>query len=225
VTGGRLDATFRDFSRSRASSAVGRKLALRTEMTRRLNRLVLVTLLAATTIVVEAAKIKVEKDPTFDFSTLKTWAWNPAGPGSVKVIVSPKSKSEPVQRQYEPVIMQAVEDQLAARGYTKASMPPASFFVTYYVLVTLGSSEQYMGQFLPTNAQWGIPMFAPATQSLTYYPQGTLVIDAAAPAATDMVWRGIAEAKIDLENSDEKRTARLQSVIKDLLAKFPKKKK
>jgi hypothetical protein len=194
-------------------------------MTHRTSRLVLVTLLTATTVVVDAAKTKVERDPKFDFSTLTTWAWNPAGPGSVKVMITPKSKSEPVQRQYEPVIMKAVEDQLGARGYTPASMPPASFYVTYYVLVTVGSSEQYMGQFLPTNAQWGIPMFAPSTTALTYYPQGTLVLDIGAPAATDMTWRGIAEAKIDLENSEEKRAARLHSIIKDLLSQFPKRKK
>ena len=53
--------------------------------------------------------------------------------------------------------------------------------MTYYVLVTVGSNSQDMGQFLPANAQYGVPMFAPATQSLNIYPQGTLVLDVGAP--------------------------------------------
>ena len=172
--------------------------------------------------VVMAAKIQTQRDPTFDFSRLATWSWNPSGAGDVKVIMTANSKSEPVKRQYEPALMKAVEDQIAVRGYTPASGAPPDFHVTYYLLVTQGSSAQYMGQFLPTNAQWGIPMFAPGTSALTVYPQGTLILDVSVPAPGSMVWRGMAEAKIEIENTEEKRIARLNSVIKELVAKFPK---
>jgi hypothetical protein len=181
-----------------------------------------IVLVAACTIVLEAAKTKIQRDDKFDFATLKTWDWIPTGAGEVKIIVHQNSQSEPVKRQYEPVLMKAVEDQLAARGYERATMTKPDFHVMYFVLVTVGSTSQYMGQFLPSYAQWGIPMFSPQTSALEVYPQGALLIDAKLPGAPDMIWRGMVEAKVELEITEAKRASRLQGFIKDLISKFPK---
>jgi hypothetical protein len=178
---------------------------------------------ALSVVSLEAVKTRVERDPKFDFKTLKTWVWNPTGPGQVKVWVTADSKSEPVQRQYEPVIMEAVESEFARRGYASGTSVAPDFHVTYYVLVTVGSSSQQMGQFLPTNAQWGIPLWSPNTSAMTFYPQGTMVIDAASMATGNLVWRGIAEAKVEMQNSEAERSKRLREVIRDLVTKFPKK--
>ena len=191
--------------------------------TRQLAVMMLIVLAATVTIV--ATKIQAQRDPAFDFSKLTTWKWNADGPGVVKVIVSERSNSEAVQKKYEPEIVKAVEEQFAARGYTPATIGTPDFVATYYLLITVGMSSQTMGQFLPSNAQWGIPLFAPATQSMTVYPQGTLVLDVSSPAASGMIWRGMAEAKIDLENSETKRVSRIRTIIKDLVAKFPRKAK
>ena len=182
-----------------------------------------VCLLLATTIALARVKVKSDRDPKFDFSRLKTWSWNPSSPGQIKMAGTSLRKPEDVQRKYQPVITQAIEDEFVRRGYAKASSAPPDFYATYYVLITIGDSSQYMGQFLPANAQWGIPLFAPATNALTVFPQGTLVLDAASPQPDGVVWRGMAEAKIEVENSEAKRTARIKSIVKDLLAKFPKK--
>jgi Domain of unknown function (DUF4136) len=178
----------------------------------------------AAPVALEGAKIQSQRDEKFDFTTINTFAWNPAGAGDIKVWLTGENRSEPVKKKYEPVIMQAIEEQFSARGYKRASGYRPDFTITYMLLVTTGSSSQYAGQFLPTNAQWGIPMFAPATTSLTVYPQGTLVLDASSDAAKGMIWRGMAEAKIEAENTDEKRVKRINSIVKELLAKFPKKK-
>jgi hypothetical protein len=175
-------------------------------------------------VALEGAKIQSQRDEKFDFTTLKTFAWNPTGAGDIKVWLTGENRSEPVKKKYEPVIMQAIEEQFVARGYTRATGYKPDFTVTYILLVTTGSSSQYAGQFLPTNAQWGIPMFAPATTSLIVYPQGTLVLDASSEAAKGMIWRGMAEAKIEAENTDEKRVKRINSIVKELLSKFPKRK-
>ena len=68
------------------------------------------------TVAMAGPKIQVQRDPEFDFATLKTWTWNPSGPGELKVIVTADSKSEPVKKSYEPVIMKAVEEELTKRG-------------------------------------------------------------------------------------------------------------
>ena len=182
-------------------------------------------LVVAAVVSLAAVKVRVERDPAFDFTKLSTWIWNPEGPGLVKIWLYAESKSEPVQKQYEPVIMKAVEDHFAKRGYATGGNYKPDFRVTYYVLITQGSSSQYMGQFLPTNAQWGIPIVSPSTSSLTFYPQGTMVLDVTSIATGNIVWRGIAEAKIESGKTDAQREQRVHDIVGDLLAKFPKKNK
>jgi hypothetical protein len=207
-------------SRRIALAAARPQTCLEPDMTHR-GVAAVVLLVAACTIVLEA-KTKIQKDEKFDFTRIKTWDWSPTGAGEVKIIITQNSKSEPVKRQYEPVIMKAVEDQFAARGYERSTATKPDFHVMYFVLVTVGSTSQYMGQFLPSYAQWGIPMFSPQTSALEVYPQGALLIDAKLPDAPDMIWRGMAEAKVETEISEAKRAARLQGFIKDLISKFPK---
>jgi uncharacterized protein DUF4136 len=181
-----------------------------------------VCLILATTMAIARVKVQSQRDPGFDFARLKTWAWNPSSPGEIKMVGTSLRDPETVQRQYQPVITQAIEEEFVRRGYAKATGSP-DFYATYYVLITMGSASQYAGQFLPTNAQWGIPLFAPSTINLTVYPQGTLVLDAASPAPDRVIWRGMAEAQIEVQNTEAKRTARIKGIAKDLLAKFPKK--
>ena len=175
------------------------------------------------TVAMAGPKIQVQRDPEFDFATLKTWTWNPSGPGEVKVVISADSKSEPVKRTYEPVIMKAVEDELARRGSTRASGTQADFNVTYYLLVTVASVSQEMGQFLPAVTQYGVPPFAPQTTSLNIYPKGSLVLDVATPDPRQVVWRAVAQAEVDLDKTDEQRSVRLQKIVRDILSKLPRK--
>jgi Domain of unknown function (DUF4136) len=177
------------------------------------------------TVVMAGAKIKTQSNPNFDFSRLKTWSWNPSAPGDVKVAVTAESKPEPIKQKYEPVIMQAVENELARRGLTRASGAPPDFVVTYYLLVTVGSSAQQMGQFLPVVTEWGVPPFTAQTTALTVYPMGTLVLDVASPDVDHVVWRAVAESKINLERTEAQRAEGIKSVIRDVVEKLPRKQK
>jgi hypothetical protein len=177
------------------------------------------------TVVMAGPKIQIQSKPNFDFAGLKTWAWNPGGPGDVKIWVTKDSKSEPVKRQYEPVLMKAVEDELAKVGLTKASGAPPDFLVTYYMLITVGASEQYAGQFLPAVTEWGLPPFTSQTTALSVYPMGTLVLDVASPDVDHVVWRAVAQAEIDLEKTEAQRAVRIKNVVHDIVAKLPRKNK
>jgi ABC-type glycerol-3-phosphate transport system substrate-binding protein len=179
----------------------------------------------ATTVVMAGTKVQVQSKPAFNFASLKTWAWNPSGPGDVKVWVTANSKSEPVKRQYEPVLVKAVEDELTRLGLVKASGAPPDFLVTYYMLITVGSSAQQLGQFLPNVTEWGLPPFTAQTTALSVYPMGTLVLDVASPDVDHVVWRAVAQAEIDLEKTEAQRAVRIKNVVHDVLAKLPRKNK
>jgi hypothetical protein len=183
--------------------------------------LALVVGLAATTLA--KTKIQTQKSETFDFSRLKTWAWNPNGPGDVKIWLTAESKSEPVKRQYEPSIMEAIERELGRLGFTKAA-GAADFNVTYYVLITSSTNAQELGQFLPAVTQWGLPPISAQTTALKIYPLGSFVLDVASPDPSNVVFRAVAQSEVDLEKTEDQRKARIQTIVRDILAKLPRKK-
>ena len=78
-----------------------------------------------------------------------------------------------------------------------------------------------MGQFLPATTAWGLPPFAPATQSLKIMNQGSLVLDLSAKGA--VVWRGVAQAGVEFDANDKKREALLREAVRDLLKRYPPK--
>lgn len=192
-------------------------------MTRAPIALAVVFVLAGATLTVARANVKVDKDPKFDFTTIKTFGWN-AKPGEVKIFVTQKSneRAEPAQRKYEPVLMQAVDESLTKLGYAKAAGAAPDFELIYYVLVTTGSTSQQMGQFLPTNAQWGIPLWSPNTSGLDIYPTGAMILDAISPPGGKLIWRGMIEAKVEMDASEAERAKRTKDFMTQLVAKFPK---
>jgi len=172
------------------------------------------------------AGVKTESagDPSFDFKTLKTWAWSES-PGDFKVWVSSQTKPEPIKQRFEPMIFRVVNDELPKRGFPRAAEGAApDFFVTYWALITTGMSAQTMGQFLPAVANWGIPPFVPSTQSFSVYPEGSLVLDITSAATKNVVWRGLAQSEMSLDRPDTEREKRLRDAVRDLLKKFPPKK-
>jgi len=174
----------------------------------------------------EAAKtdITTQSDPAFSFAGLKTWAWHPDGAGDVRQAISKDTDPKEIARRVDPIILPAIERELQSRGFTKTT-GTADLYVHYYVLATMGQTSQYMGQFVATIPEWGLPPFAPVTTALEIYATGTLIIDMTSPTKQAIVWRGSAQRKIDLDKPDTERRKILESAIRDLIKEFPPKPK
>jgi hypothetical protein len=162
--------------------------------------------------------VKVEFDRAFDFKSVKTWAWDPSGPGQVKMARTQTDDPEAMQQRAEPVIVDAVRAEAARRGLQAAASTP-DVVITYYLLLTTNLTGQTLGQFLPAVAEWGLPPFPPATQSLSLMNQGSLVLDLTAMGK--VVWRGVANAKIKVDANDKQREGLLREAVRDLLRRFP----
>jgi hypothetical protein len=173
-----------------------------------------------TAIAVAAPKVNVEHDPAVDFSTLRTWTWHPDRPGNAVKIISQEDDSAAFKKQIEPRLLPIVEEEFARRGFPMSKGIDPDFFVTYYVIVTAGTSSQYIGQFMST-PEWGLPPFAPQTQSLEYFPRGSLVLDFTSRATGAVVWRGLAQADLKWEESVAKRDQRVRDAVRELLKRFP----
>ena len=166
---------------------------------------------------VGAVKVNINFEKTFDFKQARTWGWNPEG-GQVIVGRTKDDDPERVKQRAEPIIYDEVSKQLPRRGLKQATGTP-DLTLTYYLLLTVGSSSQTLGQFLPSVAQWGLPPFSASTTSLEMIEQGSLVIDMS--ANNRLVWRGVGEAKIKIEFDQKKREALLREAVGDLLRRFP----
>lgn len=172
----------------------------------------------APAVLVARVKVKVDVDKKFDFKPVRTWAWNPSGPGQVMMGRTAEDDREAARRLAEPIIFEAVGAEFPKRGLQAATAAP-DLTVTYYLLLTTNMSAQTMGQFLPANAGWGLPLFPPATQALTAKNRGSLVLDLSAQG--EIVWRGVAQAELDLDAEPKKREALLRESVRDLLRHYP----
>jgi hypothetical protein len=171
-------------------------------------------------VTLEAVDVKTQYDKAFDFKTVRTWGWNPEFRGDVKMARTPDDDPEVMKQKAEPWIVDAVAKEMERRKLTHADANP-DVTVTYYLLLSTGASAQIMGQFLPATTQWGVPPFAPATQSLEIMNQGSLVLDVTRNKT--VIWRGVAQAKISLDSTDQKREQKVREGVRDLLKKFPPK--
>jgi hypothetical protein len=163
-----------------------------------------------------AVDVKVEFDKQFNFKAVRTWAWNPDGPGEVKMARTADDDPEIVRKQAEPVIVSAVAAEMSRRGLKEATDTP-DVVVTYYLLLSLGSSAQTVGQFLGPY-QWGVPPYAASTQSLQVMNQGSLVLDFT--SNEDVVWRGVARANVKTDTDMKRRETLLREAVRDLLRRF-----
>jgi hypothetical protein len=93
--------------------------------------------------------------------------------------------------------------------------------VRYFLLLSTDQTAQTMGQFLPGTTAWALPPFQQTTQSLKVMNQGALVIDLA--GGGNVVWRGVAQAKLKFDTEFKKREAVMREAVRDLLKRFPPK--
>jgi hypothetical protein len=168
---------------------------------------------------VRAVGVKLQVDETFDFRSVRTWAWHPDGPGEVKLARTEQDDPEAARQLAEPVIVSAVTEQMGRRGYQPAAESP-DLLVMYYLLLTLNVSTQTLGQFVPATPQWGLPPFAQATQSYEVMHQGSLVLDVT--HGRKVIWRGVARANLEIGAPPSRRDALIREAVRDLLRKLPK---
>jgi hypothetical protein len=192
-------------------------------MKQTLTILCLAALVAATL----SARIKVQSDfdPNADFSTLKTWAWPADGPGQMKMALTKDDDPEVLRKRFEPVLVSAVEEAMTKKGFPKAAAgQQPDFLIAYFGLVSLNTSSQVIGQFIPGTMEWGIPPFEGRTQSLKIYEQGALVLDVMSPDGKKPIWRAIGRAELHRDRPDAERNQNLREAVFDIVKEFPPKK-
>jgi len=181
---------------------------------------VVVAIVAGMGMLVEArVDVKVAFDKTFDFKSVRTWGWHAEKKGEVMMARTVKDDPDAARKRAEPLIIDAVTTEMAKLKIQPAPAAP-DVTLTYFLLLTTNTSAQTVGQFLPATLEWGLPPFDAATQSLKLMNRGSLVFDL--DAKGKIVWRGVADAKVDVYANDKEREKTLREAVRDLIKKYPK---
>ena len=159
-----------------------------------------------------ATSVRVVFDPHEDFADYRTWAW-------LAPSFEVSSRRNHVEPSLDALLREAVERELAARGFERAQEEPPDFLVTYHLRVQLqlvqGLETPAMQTVSSYHREGGFEVTAsrPTVQS---YEQGTLVLDVADGRERQLVWRGIGTRRV--RNSFKERA---DDVVAEIFEAFP----
>ena len=163
--------------------------------------------------------VKIDFDKNFNFAAVRTWSFDPAGKGEVKMARTQKDDPDAVKAVAEPIIVDSINAEMQRLKMQTSDKP--DLIARYFLLLSTDQTAQTMGQFLPGTVAWGLPPFQQTTQSLKVMNQGALVIDLA--GGGNVVWRGVAQAKIKMDTDFKRRETLMREAVRDLLKRFPPK--
>jgi len=145
--------------------------------------------------------------PGTDFSKYHTYKWvNIEGGAHPNQIVDAEIK-------------QSVDEQMAAKGFSKTDNEKADLYLGYQVAVD--QEKQWNGYGMGGGVRWG----GMATATSSTINVGTLVLDMYDPATKQLVWTGNATKTIDPSSNQEKNQKNLNKAMQKLLKDFPPKQK
>jgi len=158
--------------------------------------------------------IRADADPSIDFTTYKTF-------GFFEQLTTDKSK-------YATMLTGRLKDatraELTKRGYQEAAQP--QLLVNFSTNVENRTEVQSTG----TSASYGFYGYRagmygawggyPQDVYTTHYQQGTLAIDLVDSTKKQLVWQGVAQAKLTKTMLDNPGAA-IGSVVADIFEKYP----
>lgn len=160
----------------------------------------LALVLAVSTVL--AGGLKVQHDPEVDFSVFKTFAW-PEGRGLVAA-----------RPDVQDVIVQSVDQQLAAKGLRKVAAGEADLLIVTYAL-----SESWGGTvagfYRPTD--WNVGFITVDSRMVS---DGTLVVDLYEASGNKLIWHAVAEGSV---TSREAAKRKVRGAMNKAFRSFPPK--
>jgi len=166
-----------------------------------------------------------DHDPGNDFGAYKTFAWiseHPMKVGTTQRIPNPM---------LEPRIMSAVEEGLAAKGFSMVQDAESADFALAF---TVGSREEikvdsypsmtagHVGYGYPRHwGRWGGVYYGSSTETtVRQYTKGMLAIDVFDVEERRPVWHGVATKTIN-ESDREDATGTIKAAVDAILEGFP----
>jgi hypothetical protein len=156
--------------------------------------------------VAAAQDIKTNYMPGTNFAQFHTYKW-----------VTIEGAQHPNQI-VDAEIKQAIDAQLATKGFTKVTADPADMYVGYQTSVS--QQRQWNAYGMGGGWRFGGGMASATSSTIDI---GTIVVDMYNPAAKQLIWTGSATKSLDPSKSPEKNQQNLDKAMQKLLKNFPPK--
>lgn len=151
-------------------------------------------------------EVRTNYMPGTDFSKYHTYKWVPIEGGA--------HPNQIVDQE----IKQAIDTQMAQKGFTSTNGDTADLYLGYQVAVD--QQKQWTAYGTGGGWGWGGGM---ATATSSTIDVGTLVLDMYDPATKKQVWTGRATKTIDASKNPEKNQEHINKEMEKLLKGFPPK--
>ncbi len=163
-----------------------------------------------------AQDVTYDFDKGVDFTAYKTYAMKDGTPVGQQLI--------------DDRIVNAIDDAMKAKGFTKATSNP-DVFVVYHVAFDKQKdistfSSGYGGGYGPYGWGWGGGWGGGTTSTqVRDILVGTLVIDIADAKKGQLAWRGMGTKEIDTKAKPDKRDKSIKKAVDKIFKNYPPKKK
>lgn len=158
-----------------------------------------------------------------NFSNLKTYDWvSELQPVSGDIRVDNKLVDSRIRK--------AVENTLAAKGFVKSTSGKPDFLVSYHAAIegkldvtTLSTPYQTPStrDILNGSFNSGVLAYGGSQTFVSQYEEGSVFIDIVDPKSNSLIWRGTGKATVLEKATPEKREARINEGVSEILSEFP----
>jgi hypothetical protein len=166
-------------------------------------------------------EVKTDYDPEYDFSTFKTYRWARADERNPEDVLV---KNPLIQKR----LTQSLDKVMKEKGLKKVERGDADLVVVMHagtkekvrVQQDTYAAPAYRG---PYYRGWYDPFWGPygGTTSVSYYTEGTLVIDLVSWKDKELVWRGMGTDTIKSYKDSAKQQRALDEAVAKIMADFP----
>jgi hypothetical protein len=172
-------------------------------------------LLVVTVFGCSGIRVNTDWDTTKDFSGFRSYSWLPHPPDN-------PDHDRLHNALIDARVREAVNTEMAARGFRYSTVEGADLLVTYY----LGLETKLNVDTIHTSYGYGYRGWygggPVGTQTrVSQYEEGTLMIDILAPPNKDLLWRGTASTRVGRSSSPEKSQKTINSAVSKMFKKFP----
>lgn len=192
----------------------------------------MMVLLAAVLTACAGVPVSTDYAPSYDFSSLSSYAWLRDPKPAKSAEVDPEADSDLVRQRIED----AVDAQLQARGYQRVEdVSKASMLVTYHngledkvAVDNFGAWHTHFGYYpcyhcfyRPGFGPYHDPYFFGHDTWVRNYTENRLIVDIVEPESRSLIWRGIAKRTQPRLSTPEERRLYVVETVAAILAKFP----
>lgn len=177
----------------------------------------LLLILTVTMVGCGTINVNYDYDHEADFAAIHTFNWRQANVKDDALEANPLLKKR---------VIASVEKYLVERGYSKAVNTEPDV----HVVVHAGMQEKmHVTNWGGTGGYYGSPAYTPRWGGgaygnqidVSYYTEGTLIIDIVAARDKELIWRGAGTGLVKSYKNQEKMQQDIDTYVADILNHFP----